>query len=46
LNQGKAGRFESIADVFTSTFQTEFQENHLNVIESPDNVLTLGSKVL
>jgi hypothetical protein len=45
-DEGKACRFESIADVFPSTPETELQENHLNFNGFPDYVLTLGSKVL
>ena len=45
-DQGKACRFESKADVFPSTPETESQENPLKFIGVPDNVLTLDSKVL
>ena len=45
-DQGKACLFESKADVFPSTPETEPHENPLKFIGVPDNVLTLDSKVL
>lgn len=46
-DQGKACRFESKADVFTSAPETGSQaENSVKFIGVPDHVLTLDSKVL
>ena len=44
-DQGKNCRFESKADLFISTGDNS-QEKFTKFIGVPDNVLTLGSKVL